>query len=379
MSLLGGIPAVAAALPADIPSPAVGVWHLGPVPIRGYALCILAGIVVAVWLTQKRLTALGYRPGVAIDISAWAVPFGIVGGRLYHLVTTPQPYFGEGGDPWKAFAIYEGGLGIWGAIALGALGAWIGCRRHDVLFRDFVDAAAPGIAIAQAMGRFGNWFNNEIYGAPTDLPWRLRIYEWDTAAGRAVVDAAGNPVVKGYFHPTFLYEAIWCLVLAAVLIWLGRRFTLRPGQVFAAYVMGYPLGRIIIENMRTDEANHILGQRVNTWVSILVFLLGLWMWRRFGRMEAVRPGGTAPGETPASGEPEPEEPGEPELEEPGEPDPEVPVEAREGTRPTEPRDVDRGAPGAPASGDEDPSATADDDRANVLPGGGGGRERPPSA
>ena len=286
MSLLAGVPAaLEAALPAEIPSPSVGVWHLGPLPIRGYALCILAGIVVAVWLTQKRLEARGHRKGIAIDISAWAVPFGIVGGRLYHLITTPQPYFGQNGDPWKAFAIYEGGLGIWGAVALGAVGAWIGCRKNGVAFRDFVDAAAPGLAIAQAMGRFGNWFNNEIYGAPTDLPWKLRIYEWDTSVGRAVVDAQGNPVVKGYFQPTFLYEAIWCLLLAAFLVWLGRRRPLKAGQVFAAYVMGYPVGRIVIENMRSDSANLILGQRVNTWVSILVFLLGVYLWRRFGRME----------------------------------------------------------------------------------------------
>ncbi|EWT02900.1 diacylglyceryl transferase [Intrasporangium oryzae NRRL B-24470] len=294
MSRLSGIPSLVttqlqSGLPAEIPSPTVGVWHLGPIPIRGYAMCILAGIIVAVWLTQRRLSARGYRHGVAIDISAWAVPFGIIGGRLYHLITTPQPYFGEGGNPWNAFKIYEGGLGIWGAVALGAVGALIGCRKNGVSFRDFVDAAAPGLAIAQAMGRFGNWFNNEIYGAPTDLPWRLKIYEWDTSAGRAVVDAAGNPVVKGYFHPTFLYEALWCLVLAAFLLWLGRRFELRSGQTFAAYVMGYPIGRIVIENMRTDSANHILGQRVNTWVSLLVFLLGVWLWFRFGRMDPPPP------------------------------------------------------------------------------------------
>ena len=138
------------------------------------------------------------------------------------------------------------------------------------------------------MGRFGNWFNNEIYGAPTDLPWRLRIYEWDTGAGRAVVDAAGDPVIKGWFHPTFLYEALWCLLLAAFLIWIGRRFTLKPGQVFAAYVMGYPIGRFFIESMRTDSANLILGYRVNTWVSILVFLLGVFLWWRFGTMSGER-------------------------------------------------------------------------------------------
>ncbi|GAB3882800.1 prolipoprotein diacylglyceryl transferase [Terrabacter terrigena] len=286
MSLLAAVPAgLGTVLPAELPSPSVGVWHLGPLPIRGYAMCILAGIVVAVWLTQRRLEARGHRKGIAIDISAWAVPFGILGGRLYHLITTPQPYFGEGGDPWKAFAIYEGGLGIWGAVALGAVGAMIGCRKNGVAFRDFVDAAAPGLALAQAMGRFGNWFNNEIYGAPTDLPWKLKIYEWDTSAGRALVDGQGNPVVKGYFHPTFLYEALWCLLLAAFLVWLGRRHTPRSGQVFAAYVMGYPVGRIVIENMRSDSANLILGQRVNTWVSILVFLLGVHLWRRFGGME----------------------------------------------------------------------------------------------
>lgn len=285
-SALGSLASVA----AEIPSPTVGVWHLGPLPIRGYAMSILAGIVFAVWLTQRRLSARGYAPGVALDISAWAVPFGILGGRLYHLITTPQPYFGEGGNPWNAFKIYEGGLGIWGAIALGALGAFIGARKHGVRFADFADAAAPGVAVAQAMGRVGNWFNNEIYGRPTDVPWRLKVYEWDSASGQAVLDASGNPVVKGFFHPTFLYEALWCLALAATLVWLERRRraggSFRPGQTFAAYVMGYPLGRIVIENMRSDSANVILGQRVNTWVSILVFLLGVWLWRRAARQPA---------------------------------------------------------------------------------------------
>jgi prolipoprotein diacylglyceryl transferase len=335
VSVLAAVPAALhAALPAEIPSPSVGVWHLGPLPIRGYALCILAGSVDAVWLTQKRLEARGHRKGIAIDISAWAVPFGIVGGRIYHLITTPQPYFGQNGDPWKAFAIYEGGLGIWGAVALGAVGAWIGCRKNGVAFRDFVDAAAPGLAIAQAMGRFGNWFNNEIYGAPTDVPWKLRIYEWDTSVGRAVVDAAGNPIVKGYFHPTFLYEALWCLLLAAFLVWLGRRRPLKAGQVFAAYVMGYPVGRIVIENMRSDSANYILGQRVNTWVSILVFLLGVFLWWRFGTM----PGGRGPSA----------------------------VEGAEGAEGTEGTEVAESGEGAGAEGaHEDPSARADDDGENT--------------
>ena len=271
------------ALPLEFPSPTTGVWNLGPLPVRAYAMCILAGIVVAIWMTQKRLATRGGKPGQVLDISAWAVPFGIVGGRIYHLITSPQAYFGEGGNPWNAFRVWEGGLGIWGAIALGALGAYIGCRRQGVRFLDFCDAAAPGILVAQAMGRFGNYFNNEIHGSPTDLPWGLKVYEWDQAAGHAVLDANGNPVVLGVFHPTFLYEAIFCLLLAGLLIWLDRRHDFRRGQIFALYVAGYPIGRGVVEFMRTDDANHILGLRVNSWVSILVFLLGVFLYFWFGR------------------------------------------------------------------------------------------------
>ncbi|WP_353508693.1 prolipoprotein diacylglyceryl transferase [Intrasporangium sp.] len=306
MSRLSGI---LPSLASEIPSPTQSVWNVGPVPIRAYAMCILAGIIVAVWLTQRRLAARGVSAGAAVDIAAWAVPFGIIGGRIYHVITDNHLYFGPGKNPADALKIYEGGLGIWGAIALGAVGAWIGCRRSAVDFRDFIDAAAPGVAIAQAMGRFGNWFNNELHGAPTDLPWRLKVYEFDQSAGRAVVGPDGNPVVLGYFHPTFLYEALWVLALAAFLIWLGQRFDLARGQVFAAYVMGYPIGRIIVENMRTDPATHILGQRVNTWTSILVFLLGLWLWRWFGRRADARalPPVGAPG-SPADESDESDEP-----------------------------------------------------------------------
>jgi prolipoprotein diacylglyceryl transferase len=276
LALAASIPAsIPASVPASIPSPTTGVWHLGPFPIRAYALCILAGIVVAVWITGRRLVDRGHARELAIDISAWAVPFGIVGGRLYHVITTPQPYFGQGGHPIRAFYIWEGGLGIWGAVALGAVGAWIGARRQGVPFLDFIDAAAPGVALAQALGRWGNWFNNELYGRPTDLPWGLTIHEWDQSAGRAVRDAAGHPIVLGTFHPTFLYESLWCLLLALVLVLADRRFALRRGQVFGLYVVGYPLGRVVFELMRSDEANHILGLRVNVWTSILVFLLGL--------------------------------------------------------------------------------------------------------
>ena len=262
-------------LSTEIPSPTQGVWYLGPVPLRAYALCILAGILVAVWLTQRRLAARGGDPERVIDVATWAVPFGIVGGRLYHVISSPQAYFGEGGHPVDALKIWNGGLGIWGAVALGALGAWIGCRRSGVSYLDFADALAPGLIIAQAIGRWGNWFNNELYGGPTDLPWALQIHEWDATTGEAVRDAGGQAVVLGSYHPTFLYESLWCLGVAALLVWADRRFRLRPGQVFALYVMGYTLGRVWIEMMRVDEANHVLGLRLNVWTSLLVFAFGL--------------------------------------------------------------------------------------------------------
>ena len=158
---------------ASLPSPTQGVWELGPLPIRAYALCIVAGIVAAVLITEKRWVARGGAPGDVLDIAVWAVPFGIIGGRLYHVISSPRAYFGEHGDPLRAFAIWEGGLGIWGAIALGGVGAWIACRRRGIPLPAFADALAPGLLVAQAIGRLGNWFNNELYGGPTDLPWRL--------------------------------------------------------------------------------------------------------------------------------------------------------------------------------------------------------------
>lgn len=261
--------------PASIPSPTVGVLYLGPVPLRAYALCILAGIVLAIWLTGRRLQARGYDKELVLDVATWAVPFGIIGGRIYHVITTPEPYWGENGNPLDALKIWNGGLGIWGAIAFGALGAWIGCRRAGLSFAAFADAAVPGVAFAQALGRLGNWFNNELYGGPTTLPWGLEIHEWDQSAGRAVVDAAGDPIVLGTYHPTFLYELIFLVVLGAGLLWADRRFDLASGQLAGLYVAGYPVGRIVIERMRTDEAELILGQRLNVWTSLLVFALGV--------------------------------------------------------------------------------------------------------
>ncbi len=279
---------------AAIPSPDQAVWYLGPVPIRAYALCILAGIVVAIWWTQRRLQARGGHPEQVLDVAVWAVPFGILGGRLYHVISSPQRYFGPGGNPWAALRIWEGGLGIWGAVALGALGAWIGCRRNGVSFLAFGDALAPALLVAQAIGRLGNWFNNELYGAPTDLPWGLTIHAWNHAAGRAVVDASGEPVVIGTYHPTFLYEALWCLLAAAAIVLIDHRLRAAPGQLAALYVMGYTLGRVVVESLRVDEATHVLGLRLNVWTSIVVFALGAWWWlvlRRRADPHPIEPAG----------------------------------------------------------------------------------------
>jgi prolipoprotein diacylglyceryl transferase len=275
---------------AAIPSPTQGVWELGPLPIRAYALAIITGIVLAVWLTEKRWLARGGAPGDVLDIATWAVPFGIVGGRVYHVISSPRPYFGEGGDPLRAFAIWEGGLGIWGAIALGGVGAWIACRRRGIPLPAFADAVAPGLLVAQAVGRLGNWFNNELYGGATDLPWRLRIYEW--SGGRAVVGADGEPVVAGYFHPTFLYELLWNLAAAAVVIWADRRFRLGHGRAFALYVAAYCLGRLWIELLRSDPAETFFGVRVNVFTAIVVGLLAVayFVWQRGRPREVITRG-----------------------------------------------------------------------------------------
>lgn len=249
-------------LPLSLPSPAQGVWHLGPLPLRAYALCIIAGIVVAVWLAERRLVSRGGRPGAVSDIALWAVPFGIVGGRLYHVITDPELYFTAGKNPWRAFAVWQGGLGIWGAILLGALGAWIGARRSGIQFSELAWALAPAIPLAQAIGRWGNWFNQELFGKPTNLPWALRIDPQHRPEGYLNVTT---------FHPTFLYESVWDLGVAGLVIWAGSRFRLSGPRLFALYVMGYTLGRGWIEYMRIDTVNHVLGLRLNVWTSIIVF------------------------------------------------------------------------------------------------------------
>lgn len=247
---------------AYIPSPSSGVIHLGPLPLRGYAFCIILGVFVAVWYGNKRWIARGGKAGTVADISVWAVPFGLVGGRLYHVITDYQLYFSDGKNWVDAFKIWEGGLGIWGAIAFGAVGAWVGCRRRGIPLPAYADAIAPAIVLAQAIGRWGNWFNQELYGKSTDLPWAVKISE-------------GVNREAGTYHPTFLYESLWCVGVALLVVWADRRFKLGHGRAFALYVAAYCVGRAWIEYMRVDEAHHVLGLRLNVWTAIIVFLLAV--------------------------------------------------------------------------------------------------------
>jgi len=301
---------------AYLPSPSQSVWHLGPIPIRAYALCIVAGIFVALWLTARRMRERGGRSEDVWDVAGWAIVLGIIGGRLYHVVTDPELYFEHGKHPIDALKIWDGGLGIWGAIALGTLGAWIGCRRKQISLLVFADAAAPGVLFAQAIGRWGNWFNNELYGGPTSLPWGLQVHCLDVSVGHAVAGgtasggeqcAANAAVLAQHFQPTFLYESLWDVAIAFLLLYLDRRLRLGRGNVMALYVMGYTLGRVWIEALRTDHANHILGLRLNIWTSVIVFVLALAWFLKHGGFHAERESTPYTGERAAPAHDEREE------------------------------------------------------------------------
>jgi prolipoprotein diacylglyceryl transferase len=291
---------------AYIPSPSRGLIHLGPLPLRGYALMIILGVVAAVWLGERRWAARGGTAGTVVDVAVWAVPFGLVGGRLYHVITDYQLYFGKEWHVARVFEVWKGGLGIWGAIAAGALGAYLGCRRRGVSLRTFADAAAPGIALAQALGRWGNWFNQELYGRPTKLPWAVKI---DPAHRVSTPDI-------GTYHPTFLYESLWCIGVAVLVIWAEKRFRLAYGRTFALYVAAYTVGRAWIEWLRVDSAHHILGLRLNDWTSLIVFLAAVaYLYYYRDRTEipegAVGPAASEPGAEPVGTAETPAEAGEP--------------------------------------------------------------------
>ena len=259
---------------ASFPSPSRGVWHLGIFPLRAYAFFILAGVIAALLIGDRRWAARGGERGVIFDIALWAVIFGLIGGRLYHVLTDWTTYFGPGGAGLgAAFAIWDGGLGIWGAVALGGVGAWIGCRRRGIPLPPFGDAIAPGIVLAQAIGRLGNYFNQELYGRPTTMPWGLEIYERRDATGALDnLNGVSTGQLLEVVHPTFLYELLWNVVVFAVLIWVDRRYRVGHGRLFALYVALYCFGRFWVELMRSDTATLIAGIRINSFVSVFVFI-----------------------------------------------------------------------------------------------------------
>ena len=255
---------------ASIPSPSVSYLQLGPFRIHFYALCILAGIIVCLWLSARRWAQVGGTRERVYDVAMWAIPAGIIGARAYHvLITDPGSYFGPNvSDPWAFLKIWEGGIGIMGAVSVGALGAWIACRRYQINYAAFADAVAPGIILAQAFGRWGNWFNQELFGKPTTLPWGLEISQ---SSGNFPAQYPAGTL----FHPTFLYESLWNLVGAFLLIFLGNRF-LKRGQTFWLYVLYYGIGRFFIEVfLRIDTSETFLGLRVHVWTSGALIVLGL--------------------------------------------------------------------------------------------------------
>jgi prolipoprotein diacylglyceryl transferase len=256
------------ALLGSIPSPDINSFDLGPVTIHFYAVLILIGIVLATFLTAKRLQTRGVKQGFVIDIVIWAVPFGIVGGRIFHVLTHINDYFGAGADWMGVFRIWEGGLAIYGALIFGVIGAYLGCRQVGVRFFTFADALVPGLLIAQAIGRFGNYFNKELFGTPTDLPWGLEIPSTNPSY------PAGLPTGE-LFHPTFLYEALWSILGVAVLLFIERKINPQWGELFAGYLIWYSVGRFMIEQIRLDPANVYFGQRSNAWMAVLGVLVGL--------------------------------------------------------------------------------------------------------
>lgn len=262
-----------------IPTPSRSVLEFGPFSVHIYALCIISGVALAIWLGTRRYTsAFPGTTGVVSDVAIVAVPAGVLGGRLYHVATTPERFFGSAGHPEDILKIWEGGLGIWGAITLGGVGAFIAYRflaqrRELPKFRYFADALAPGIIFAQALGRWGNWFNAELFGKPSDLPWALEIPRWARPLGFKEFET---------FHPTFLYESLWCAAVGLLLLRFGKR--LQGGQTFALYVFAYCTGRLGFELLRIDDAHLIAGIRVNVLVSLAVGAISLAIFRGFSRI-----------------------------------------------------------------------------------------------
>jgi prolipoprotein diacylglyceryl transferase len=247
--------------PTSIPSPAQPVWHLGPLAVHGYAVCVIVSVTAGLWIGRRRWMARGGAAADVTDLALWMVPAGLVGARLYHVVTSPDAYFGRGGHPVQALEFWRPGLAVWGAIGGGFAAGYIYTHFRYIPRREMADALAPALLVSQAIGRLGNYINQEIFGRPTDLPWAVQI------------DPIHRPLSSlqaPTYHPTFLYELLWDLALAALLVWGERRFRVRRGRVFAYYVLGYVVFRIFMEFLRVDPAHSWLGLRVNAWVCLVL-------------------------------------------------------------------------------------------------------------
>jgi prolipoprotein diacylglyceryl transferase len=272
-----------------IPSPSVNGFYIGPLFIHFYGLMYVVGITLAILITRRRWQAMGGNPDLVSDVAIWAVPIGLVGARIYFDITTPNdipPHW------WGVFAIWSGGLGIWGGIAAGlAAGVWR-IRRAGENAGLFANAIAPALLVAQAIGRIGNYFNQELFGKPTTLPWGLEIAAGHRPAGY---------LAYATFQPTFLYELIWDLALAAALVWLGHHRKIKPWGLFALYVAGYSAFRIFEESVRIDSSEHFLGLRLNFYVATVMTIFGLaWFWRAQRRPMVERAAGSAEPEPPLS-------------------------------------------------------------------------------
>lgn len=277
---------------AYIPSPPANGISLGPLRLHVYGLMIALGVVAAVWLSQRRWSAIGGKPGTMATLAVWGVPGGLVGSRLYSLATSWQ--VDTQGHWYRAFEIWQGGLGIWGGIVGGIALGVVGVRRHRLPLAPLLDCVAPAFALAQAIGRWGNYFNQELYGHVSGLPWAVKI---------------DHPEVPGHyyapgttFQPTFLYESLWDLAVVGIVIWIERRFRIRRGFLVAAYAAAYTFGRFFTEYLRIDEAHHYLGLRLNDWTSIGVFVVATAVLLLFGRAKpgedrAGAPLPTGPAET----------------------------------------------------------------------------------
>src|SRR3984885_4176692 len=246
---------------AFLPSPSRSLWHVGPIPLRAYPICVVLGIIVGLWIASRRYRMVGGRPGMILDIATVAIPVGLLGARLYSVLTDIGFYFGHGRDWVNVFRIWDGGLGIPGAVAGGALGAWLVCRRERTRLAPVAGAGAPPLAFAQAIGRWGNYFNQQLYGRPSTLPWAVEISPVHRLAGY---------VNFATFQPTFLYESLWDALVGALVIYAARRFLLAGDRTFALYLGLYALGRFLTQALAVDYSPSVFGLRVDQVLMILI-------------------------------------------------------------------------------------------------------------